>query len=107
MKDTITLDTFRDEMIKEEHGFSWEGATALFDYLVELEEDTGEEMEFDPIAFRCEFSEYESLKELNENYPEYNYIQHSPKVSNRLRDYQDRTTVIEVPNTQRIIIQEF
>lgn len=104
MKDTVTLNTFREEMIKEEHGFSWEGATALFDYLVELEEDTGEEMEFDPIAFRCEFSEYESLKELNKNYPDYNYY---PVMSNKLSDYQERTTVIEVPNTQRIIIQEF
>jgi len=99
MKDTITLNTFRDEMIKEEHGFSWEGATALFDYLVELEEDTGEEMEFDPIAFRCDFSEYENLQEVLEGCS-IDYVKN-------MKDLKDQTQVIEVSGTQRIIIQEF
>ena len=104
MKDTIAIHQFRDEMIKDRYGFSYGGATALYEYFMDLEEDTGEEMEFDPIAISCEFSEYESLKELNENYPDYNYY---PVMSNKLSDYQERTTVIEVSGTQRIIIQEF
>ena len=39
-------------MSKPEHGFSDSGANALFDYLTELERDTDQELDFDPIAFR-------------------------------------------------------
>ena len=107
MKDTIAIHQFRDEMIKDRYGFSYGGATALYEYLMDLEEDTGIEMEFDPVSIRCDYSEYDSLEELNSNYPEYNYIQHSPNVANTLKDYEDRTTVIEVEGTQRIVIANF
>lgn len=65
MKDTITQSQFTDRM--RQHGFTYEGANALFDYLQEYEESTDQELEFDPIAFRCEFFEYETIEEaLNE-----------------------------------------
>ena len=38
--------------------FSYEGAQALMNYLDELSEDIGENIEYDPIAFCCDFSEY-------------------------------------------------
>ncbi len=63
MKDTITIYQFRDEMIKDKFGFSYEGATALFEYLMDLEDDTGSEFEFDPIVFSCAWTEYEDLAE--------------------------------------------
>ena len=53
MKDTIRHYQFTDEMIK--HGFSYEGSKALFDYFEQYEEDCDQEVEFDPIAFRCDF----------------------------------------------------
>lgn len=54
----IKLDchTFADRMSDD---FSREAALALFDWLEELEAG-GEEQEFDRIAIRCEFAEYES-----------------------------------------------
>lgn len=61
MKDTITQAQFTDRM--RQHGFTYEGANALFDYLDEYERDTGQELEFDPIAFRCEFHEHETIEE--------------------------------------------
>ena len=36
--------------------------------LVEYEEGSGEEMEFDAVAIRCDFSEYESLQEWAKDY---------------------------------------
>jgi len=42
--------------------WSWNGAKALAEYLEEYEESTGEEMEFDAVAIRCDFSEYGSLE---------------------------------------------
>ena len=52
MKSTINNQEFINEMSKPEHGFSDSGANALFDYLTELERDTDQELDFDPIAFR-------------------------------------------------------
>jgi hypothetical protein len=40
---------------------SYEGAKAIFDYYESLAEDTGDAIEFDPVAWCCEFSEYESI----------------------------------------------
>jgi hypothetical protein len=37
--------------------FSYEGLAVLFDYLEELEEQTGEEIELDVIALCCEYTE--------------------------------------------------
>ena len=95
MKDTVTEYRFRDEMIKQ--GFSYDGSTALFEYFEAYEEDTGEQMEFDPVAIRCSFHEYESLKEVQENYKDIETIE----------DLHDRTTVIKVSSTDRLIVEEF
>jgi hypothetical protein len=84
-------------MAQAQHGFSREGATALFEYFEQYEQDTGEQMEFDPVAIRCDFDEYENLKEIKENYQDIE----------TLEDLQNHTTVIEIPNSDRLIIQAF
>jgi len=97
MKDTITSSQFTDEMTKEGFGFSYEGSKALFNYLTEYEESCDTELEFDPIAFRCDFNEYETLEECLNQYDSVN----------SLEELKDHTEVIEVPNSKAIIIQEF
>ena len=42
-------------------GWSYHGATALVEYLENLEDELGEEINFNVVDFRCEFSEYKSL----------------------------------------------
>ena len=49
-------------------GWSWNGAKALVEYLEKLEADMGEEIEFDRVSLRCDFSEHESLVEWAEGY---------------------------------------
>ena len=66
MKQTVTKTQFTDIMTN--HGFSYDGANALFEWLEEYEESTGEQLELDPIALRCEFAEYATLKELRTDY---------------------------------------
>ena len=95
MRDTVTEYTFTDTMIK--HGFSYEGTKALFDHLEQYEQDCDQELEFDPIAFRCEYNEYESLKEVKENYQDIK----------SLDDLRNHTTVIEIPNSKRLIVQAY
>jgi len=55
------------DWIQEENNFSYDGLKTLFQYLDNLSEDCGEDIEFDPIALCCEFSEY-NLQEFNEDY---------------------------------------
>lgn len=50
------------------NNFSYEGLRALFDYLEQLEEDTGEEIELDVIALCCEYSEIEEYEEAYKEY---------------------------------------
>ena len=97
MKDTITESQFVDEMSKKDHGFSYDGAKALFEHLTQFEEDCDKELEFDPIAFRCDFDEYENLKKVQENY----------KDIKNLEDLRDHTTVIEIPDSEKLIIQAY
>ena len=95
MKDTVTEYQFSDEMIK--HGFSYEGTKALFEYFEQYEQDCDMEMEFDPVGIRCDFDEYESLEDVKQNYQDIK----------TLEGLKDRTIVIEIPNSDRLIIQAF
>ncbi len=100
MKDTITIYQFRDWFRSSEgykNNFSYDGLGALFDYIEELEDDIGEEIEFDPIGLCCEYSEYDSFEELKDDY---NNIE-------SIDDLHDWTTVIHIPDSDGIIIQQF
>ena len=48
--------------------FSIEALRALFSHLEELERDCGEEVEFDPVAICCDWSDYPSAIEAAEAY---------------------------------------
>lgn len=91
MFDTVTRNDFIEWFIKSkerEGQFTYEGLDALFDHLEEYEEDTGEQIKFDPIAICCEFTEYKSIKEYNQDYT---------PVKN-LDAIKELTTVIETTN---------
>lgn len=68
--------------------FTCEGLHGLFDYFEQLEDCLGEQIEFDPIAICCEYTEYESIEEYNRNY--------GPPVITSLDDLEDITTVIRL-----------
>jgi hypothetical protein len=63
MKMTLTRSDIANSL-ESMHGtsFSHYGSFALADYLLELEDSTAEEQEFDAVAIRCEFSEFESAE---------------------------------------------
>ena len=97
MIDTITKYQFSDEMVK--HGFSYDGSKALFNYLEQLEEDCDTKIEFDPVALRCDYDEYDNLKECLTAYDNLEL--------KSIEDLNEYTTVIEVDNSDKIIIQAF
>tara|TARA_B100001094_G_scaffold140387_2_gene136058 strand:- start:12726 stop:13022 length:297 start_codon:yes stop_codon:yes gene_type:complete len=53
--------------------FSPIGRLELYEMLRSYEEDTGEEIEFDPIAFCCEYTEYEDMEEFWLDYDRADY----------------------------------
>lgn len=58
-----------DLLLRDEYaGWSPAGARVLIEHLEQLEEDLGEPIEFDRVAFRCDYSEYSSLEEVASDY---------------------------------------
>lgn len=69
MKITLNESEFINRfMAIRPENFSREGLAALFAHLEELEDDLGEETEFDPIAICCDWSEHDSALEAAEAY---------------------------------------
>jgi hypothetical protein len=65
--------------------FTYEGKIALFEYLEQYEEETGEEIELDIIALCCEYTEYEDFET----------IQKDIENIENLEDLEDITRVIQ------------
>ena len=59
-------DAFRD--MGRGDSFSYEGLKALYDHLLQYEEDTGEEIELDVISLCCDYSEYDTALEAAQEY---------------------------------------
>jgi hypothetical protein len=78
--------------------FSYEGLIALFDYLEMLEDDIGEPIELDVIGLCCDYSEYENLKEFQDDYgDEYK----------SLEDIENRTTLIKIEEGKVLLFSNF
>ena len=96
----INESDFRTRFHQMERGeqFSYEGLTALYEYLEELEEGCETKIELDVIALCCEFSEYENLKDFQNDYgDEYE----------SLEDIENSTTLIKIEDEEGFIIQQF
>jgi hypothetical protein len=70
MKKTIGESEFKDAFKHAGRGsqFSSTGLSALWEYLEQYEQDTGEEIELDVIALCCEYSEFDSLAAVRADY---------------------------------------
>jgi len=57
MKTTVTRNDFHDAFQCRPDNFSYAGLDALFEYFERYESNLGEEIELDPIAICCEYTE--------------------------------------------------
>ena len=92
-------DSFSDTY---KNNFTYEGKKALFEYLENLSEDTGENIELDTIALCCEYTQYDNLEDLQANYTDIKSIE----------ELEDNTQVIHIENldgsmSDRFIIADF
>ena len=108
MKETVTVYRFLHAFQGSntyQNNFSHDGLIALFEYIEQVEDDIGEEFEFDMVGICCDYSEYDSLKDFNADYagtPGNNCWKYET-----LDDIREETVVIEIPDTERFIIGEF
>tara|TARA_A100001037_G_C15143319_1_gene634952 strand:- start:332 stop:637 length:306 start_codon:yes stop_codon:yes gene_type:complete len=84
-----------DQMNRSEN-FSVAGRKALFNFLEEVNPD----MELDPIAICCEFSEYEDINELKGDYP---VPEDCEDDDDALNHFREETLVLELDNGGLVI----
>lgn len=69
MKMTMTTSQIADGLLNDQPGgWSYKGAHAMAEHLEQLETDSGQELEFDPVAIRCDFTEYDGFVDWAEQY---------------------------------------
>ena len=104
MKQTINEYQFKDAFQSSRpNNFSYEGLTALYDYLEQYEEDTGQEIELDVIGLCCEFTEYDSLEDFQKEH----YDEEIGDCYEDIEEIEDETIVIKIEGTEGFIIQDF
>jgi hypothetical protein len=116
MKTTLTTSHAAEILANDENSsFSRLGAYALVEYLEQMEEDCGEEIEFCHVAIRCDYSEHDSLTDWAEDYfagdnwrddVKCDYDADDDTLNEKIREYiQDRGQLIEFPGG--IIVSSF
>lgn len=99
MKKTIDENEFKNEFYSfgRQNQFTDNGLSALYENLIQFEDDCGEEMELDVIALCCDFTEYENLKAFQSEHGDF---------YESIEDVEYRTLVIKVDDDS-FIIQNF
>jgi hypothetical protein len=99
MIDRVTKSDFHDRFQAMGRGeqFSYEAKNALFDWLEEYEDSTGEQVELDIIALCCEYSEMDDLGDYNSQYEPVECIE----------DIDELTIVIRIDGSDGFIIQQY
>ena len=87
------------------NNFSYNGLKALFDYLEEWEEDSGEPIELDVIGICCEFSEYD-VDTIDQDFDYVDGLTDLKTLDEKLELLTERTIVIPV-DADTVIIQNF
>jgi len=97
----VTEYSFRNTFLTSAYSenFSYSGLTALYNYFEELEDELNESIEFDLIAIAGEYSEL-TIDELRDNY----FIDKDIDV---IKYLQENTIVIEIENSDSVIIQDY
>ena len=103
MKNTLNTSEAASLLMADDNAaWSMAGAFALVEYLEQVEEDCGTEIEFDRVAIRCEYSEYESLQE----WARYYFNSEDEGNAEKIRDFiHDHGQLIEFDGG--IIVSEF
>lgn len=106
IKETVNLYRFRDVLLADEYAHWTYGAIhALFDYYEQLSGDTGQDIELDPVAIRCEWNEFNNaLEAYNQHHGIADDLPLEQQVTTdeQAREWlDDNTTVLDVTNLDK------
>jgi hypothetical protein len=105
MKRTLTQSEIIDLLLNDPYAkWSVDGAKALAEWYEELESNYTEEIEFDRVAIRCQWSEFNSLKEIREQYETAKNKNYTD--SQFLEWLNDQTTILKLTQN-RYLVGEF
>lgn len=101
MKQSVNFNAFREAFRAHDRlsSFSSDGLSALFDYLIEREDDTGHEEELDVVGLDSYYSEYENLEAFHNSYDAEEYPD--------MESIGDHASVILIPDSDGFIVQDF
>lgn len=109
LKQTLSVHQAAEILMCDSYAhWSSEAARTLADYFEDLSEDIGEDIEFDPVAIRCEFSEYTEA-ELIGNFHHLissNVEDEDELIGEIVESLRDRSTCIELDNGN-FLVREF
>ena len=104
MKTTINEWDFKNKFQQiRPNNFSLQGLNALWDYLEEIEEGTGEEIELNVIGLCCDYQEFDDLKEFQSQY--FNDVPGDKFET--IEEIEEETFVIRIEDNEGFIIQVF
>lgn len=89
------IDEFRAHGRQDQ--FSYGALVALYAHMVDMEEQTGEELQLDVIALCCEYTEYLNFEAYNREY-------HN---ADNMEDVESMTTVIYIGKGESFLIQQY
>ena len=83
--------------------YSYDGYTALYEFLDEVCSSDDKGFELDVIGICCDFTEYENLKEFQSEY----YDDVAGDKFKTIEEIEEETTVIRIEDSDSFIIQVF
>lgn len=108
MKQTLTTGQVASALLRDENAkWSREAAWALAEYYENLESETGEEIELDVVAIRCEWTEYATAHEIAEAY-DIAFDGDEVDPEDAVTEYvNERSQLIKLPNGAGYLVQDF
>jgi hypothetical protein len=109
MKQTLSTYQIAGLLMADENArWTRSAAYALAEYYQELEESSGEELEFDHVSIRCDWSFYESLESIGDAYS-VNVEELSEERAERLirRYVEERGQLIQLEDGSGFLISNF
>lgn len=114
MKRTLSKNEAVALLLRDENA-SWStyAAEALVDWITEVEDSTGTETEFCPVAIRCDWNEFQTLYSVAENYFNKTQLAELDKLPgdaqrDMILEYLDRkTNWIKLPDNAGYLVQSF
>lgn len=100
---------YHDLKSMDKNNFTYEGAWALMKYLDDLSDDIGEHIIYDPISFCCDYTEYETIGLIADDYnnaPQADDFDNPDEWEEKLLEWLNEQTVV-IQFDEGLIIRQF